>query len=150
MDYLYLFFVKLFCLSAAGFVFYLLHLIDGNAILELGYRPGVRRRMKKEQKLLPKWDRFLHWSLAYHAKLEQFKVWFYWGIHMVAVIGFVISLVLFFIPIPLEDWRSRVSIEVYCPVVTFVIQTGVRLTVDLFILPSEKKRYGIRETKDKE
>ena len=148
MDYLYLLLTKLFCLCVAVFVFYLLHFIDGNAILELGYRPGARRRMKKEKKELPKWDQFLHWSLASQAKNKSSKVWFYWGIHLVAVIGFGVSVILFFIPIPLSDWRGRISIELYCPVVTFIVQTIIRIIVDLLILPSEQKRYGIRKNKD--
>ncbi len=145
MDYIYVLLAKLYCLGAAGFVFYLLHLIDGNAILEIGYRPAARRRIRKKAKGFPKWDRFLHWSLVSQAKNDSSKVWFYWGIHLVAVIGFSISVVLFLVPIPLSDWRNRISIEMYCPLVTFVVQTGIRIIIDLFVLPSEQKRYRIKK-----
>lgn len=149
MDYLYLLLGKLLCLSSAIFIFYLLHLIDGNALLELGYRPAAGRRMRKQERELPKWDQFLHWTMTRLAKFQSVKLWFYWGLHVFAVLGLCVSVVLFFLPIPISDWRSRMSVELYCPIVTFIAHTGIRIVIDLLVLPSEQKRYGIRKKTDK-
>ena len=150
MDYLYILLSKLFCLGCAFAIFYLLHLIDENAIMELGYGQASRRRMRKLIKTLPRWDRVLHWTLVRMAKQRKKKeVWFYFGLHIFACLGLTASIILFLIPFQISEWRVGVSRELYCPLVTFIVHTGIRLVIDLLIRPSEQRRYGISNKKGK-
>ncbi len=149
MDYLYLFLLKLFCLGIAFFVFYLLHTIDGSAIVEIGYNSISKKRLKKKKIACPRWDHFLHWSLANNAPRCRNYVWIYFGLHLLACFGLIVSVVLFFIPVSIEAWHGKIGGQLYWSLGIFTVHTGIRIILDILILPSEKRRYGVRSKKDK-
>ena len=147
MDHIYLFIAKLFPLAFGFFIYAIHRFLDKRAILEVGYRSQRQRKIAGADKQLPRWDRYLMWSLMKNAKKDHKIVRIYWGLHILACIGLMGSVCLFLWPTSLENWRKAISFQLRFPQGVFVVHMGLRSVLDLLFLPSEQKRYGIRKDK---
>ena len=121
---------------------------DRAAIIELGYR-SKSKMYKKPDNRLPLWDRVLHWSLCKEAKQFKASVWVYFAFNLFIVAAAIGSVILACVLLFTADLRSLLLCHLKYLFAVIIIHTGIRFFPDLFLLPSEQKRYGITKEKKK-
>jgi len=127
-------------------VFKHFHQVDRSCIIELGYRSSSKN-FKKPSKSTPLWDRILHWSLCKEAKKMKASVWLYFLCNLIVVIAAIGSVILACVLIFFAEIREILLYQLMCLFGTVFVWIGLHFFLDIFLLPSEQKRRGVKSKK---
>lgn len=134
--------VGIVCELIGLFVLWIFVDVMKSNIIELGYR-SQKLRYKKEKNNLPLWDRMIHWSLCKNAKINTKIVWLYFIMNLYLVMVSVcsaVSLVVFILCFETKQLLLYQLQFLFYPLFPWGI---VLFFLDIFLLPSEQKRYGL-------
>lgn len=111
-------------------------------IIELGYR-SQKIRYKKEEKL-PLWDKLIHWSLCKNAKINTKIIWLYFLLNFCLVIIAVFSVISLVVCMLCFEIKEVLIYQLQFFLYTLLPWEIISFYLDIFFLPSEQKRHGLK------
>ena len=125
----------------------LIHVMKDN-IIELGYR-SQKIRYQKPKTNIPLWDIITHWTLCKKAKINTKIIWLYFAMNMCLVllalysIGSTVVFAVFF------DIKTMLLLQLQTFMWPLLPWGVVWFFLDIFLVPSEQKRYGLKNNHKK-
>lgn len=131
------------------FFYALFHKMERGNICEIGYRLREKRN-PMPPKMQTLWDRLLYWNLCKNARFDRRIVWIYFSLNILTIVGAVISVVLaIFITMYVDKFSDVILYQLGYFVTFLEIWALLHFVIDIFFLPSERKRYGWAGKKQK-
>ena len=131
------------------FFYALFHKMERGSICEIGYRLREKRN-PNPPKVETLCDRLLYWNLCKNARFDIRIVWIYFSLNVFVIVGAIISVVLAVAITIYVDKLSEAILYQLGYFVTFLeIWALLHFAIDIFCLPSVRKRYGWTDKKRK-
>lgn len=135
--------VGLLCEVITLFIISIFHTVEKKNIIELGYQEKNKQRKSIKHKL-PLWNALLYWDLCKNAKYNKKAVWVYFFCNLIvclcAVISFFLSGIIIYICKTRDVWFYLLGYAV----LVIYIWAIPHFVLDLFFLPSVRKRYNMK------
>ena len=131
------------------FFFALFHRIERSNIAEIGYRRRNKRNPAppSTRTIL---DTILHWNLCKNARFDRNVVWFYFGLNLFSLICLAVAIIIYIVVVIFCNSLYEVIVYQLGFLMLYITIWGIlHFVIDIFFLPSERKRYGISDRKRK-
>ena len=133
-----------FSLVASGFI----HRYEGEIIVEIGYRSTLPAKKVIRKQSGSFVNRLFYWSLCKNAKKNTRDVWVYFVMNILSYIAALVSICLFVLCLIKEkDIWNGLYVQMKWFIYSLMFIGGLHFFLDIGLVPSVQKKYGIKKGK---
>ena len=130
------------------FILWILVQVMKDNIIELGYR-SQKLRYQKSKTNVPLWDTITHWTLCNKAKINTKIVWVYFAMNMCLVLLALYSVASTVVFVVFFETKKMLLSQLQTFMRPLLPWGVVWFFLDIFLVPSEQKRYGLKNNHKK-